>query len=551
MPKPKNPASDLFADELERLGGVPGLADVFEQLERRTKKVSENTGDFVDKLQDAFDEAENVADSQKDLFSTTVNLKSLQRKANQEKNRDMKKIYQSLVQEGRVQANLRKEADVALKSYRKKEATVKKLTDMIPGVGGMLGNIIDGVGEAYKDGLGKGLDKGEAQLMGIGKGFKVVGGLMVAAIFKNFYDNMTELGVGLRDTFTRPEFFLFGKEMRALSQEFGNINEGSMRLGLSMKMTSIFSGVTAENQVKILAAMAATSDASLEVLNSQMKAYKQAGVPFKLIMDDVAGNTELFAKFAKDGGGNIFDAAKRARELGVSLSDVASISESLLNFESSIEAQMNAQVLLGKSINLDRARQLAFAGEQSAMMDEIVSQVGGEAEFNKLNVIQRKALADSVGLSVDRMAALVREEEKSNKSTLAKAALFIGLGALVGAIGGMIFTSLSLPTFGASLAGFAALGPGALAGGAIGAAAGGAAYSMGSSKGPSFQGLGANKIAHLRSGEGTFHAGESVAQTETFNMSGVEERLDALIGKFDKMAGSIADLETGGGGAAA
>jgi len=466
MAKPKNAAKELFTDDLARLQGAKNLADVYASLEARSKKISVNSGDFVDTLQDAFEEAENIAESQKDLFSTTVNLKSLQKKANAEENKEQKRIYQKLVLQGRAQVNLRKSADLALKKYKKKEAVVKKVTDMIPGVGGMLGNIIDGVGDAYKDGLGKGLDKGGAQLMGIGKGFKVVGGLMVAAIFKSFYSNMTELGVGLKDTFTRPEFFLFGSEMRALSQEFGNINEGSMKLGLSMKMTSIFSGVTAENQAKILGAMAATSDASIEVLQSQMKAYKQAGVPFKAIMDDVAGNTELFAKFGKDGGANIFEAAKRAKELGVNLSDVSSITESLLNFEESIEAQMNAQVLLGRNISLDRARQLAFTGDQAGMMDEIVKQVGGEAEFNNLNVIQRKALADSVGLSVERMSALVRAEEQNAAAADKTRSKYIAMGAILGALIGLVVGGLTLGT--ALPAALGAMGVGALAGGAIG-----------------------------------------------------------------------------------
>ena len=46
---------------------------------------------------------------------------------------------------------------------------------------------------------------------------------------------------------------------------------------------------------------------------------------------------------------------------------------------------MNAQVLLGRNINLDKARQLAFTGQHSQMMDEVLRQVGGEAEFNKMN----------------------------------------------------------------------------------------------------------------------------------------------------------------------
>ena len=41
-------------------------------------------------------------------------------------------------------------------------------------------------------------------------------------------------------------------------------------------------------------------------------------------------------------------------------------------------------------------------------MEEILRQVGGEAEFNKMNVIQRKALADSVGVNVEQLSRLVR-----------------------------------------------------------------------------------------------------------------------------------------------
>ena len=82
--------------------------------------------------------------------------------------------------------------------------------------------------------------------------------------------------------------------------------------------------------------------------------------------------------------------------MGVNLGEVENITESILNFESSIESQMKASVLLGRTINLDRARQLAFAGKQSEMMDEVLKQVGSEAEFNKMNFIQRKAVADAV-----------------------------------------------------------------------------------------------------------------------------------------------------------
>ena len=113
-------------------------------------------------------------------------------------------------------------------------------------------------------------------------------------------------------------------------------------------------------------------------------------------------------EFAKKFPRRFINAGVAARKLGLEMSAVASISESLLNFETSIEAQMNASLLLGRQINLDRARQLALAGDQEGVMKEILKQVGGEAEFNKMNVIQRKALAESVGVNVEQLSRLVR-----------------------------------------------------------------------------------------------------------------------------------------------
>ena len=225
-------------------------------------------------------------------------------------------------------------------------------------IGGGLSKIIGNFGDAYKEALGGKNTKPEAIGKGLKSAFKGAGLAIALYVGKNLFDSMQSMGSGIMDVLSRPEFIFFGKEARAIADEFGNMDESSMKIGLNMKLMSAFSGVSAENQAKIMGMMAATSDSSLTTLHAQMKTYKQAGVPFRAIMDDVAQNAEFFAKFSKDGGANIFDAAKRAKELGVNLSDVASITDSLVDFESSIQKQMEAQVLLGRNINLDRARAL-------------------------------------------------------------------------------------------------------------------------------------------------------------------------------------------------
>ena len=543
MAKPKNAAKELFTDDLERIQGAKNLASVYELLEARSKKISVNSGDFVDTLQDAFEEAENIADSQKDLFSTTINLKSLQKKANAEQNKEQKKIYQTLVDQGRVQANLRKGADASLKKNQKIMAPIKKYTSMIPGIGSTLTAAFDASDEAFKKGLSDPLDETQKKTSRLGAGFKVVGLAIATYVGKNLFESMQSMGAGLMDVLSRPEFIFFGSESRAIADEFGNMNESSMGLGLNMKLMSVFSGVSAQNQAKIMGMMAATSDSSNEVLHAQMKSYKQAGVPFRAIMDDVAGNTEHFAKFAKDGGANIFEAAKKAKELGVNLGDVASISNSLLDFESSIEKQMEAQVLLGKNISLDKARQLAFTGDQAGMMDEIVTQVGGEAEFNKLNVVQRQALADSVGLTVEKMGALVRAEEAGAEAGKANFLSFVGLGALVVGIAAAVIGALTAGV--GAKAALKGAAKGMMGGIAVGAIGGAGAAAAGASIPLAKGGIVSGPTSAVVGEAGPEAVVPLPAQGVKMDLKPMVNKMDELIAINRRMIDEIVNLQVG------
>ena len=73
-------------------------------------------------------------------------------------------------------------------------------------------------------------------------------------------------------------------------------------------------------------------------------------------------------------------------------------------------------------MNLDRARQLALAGDQEGVVEEIRRQVGGEAEFNRLNVIARQKLAEAVGVNVEQLSRIVRNNTAASVGAAAGAA---------------------------------------------------------------------------------------------------------------------------------
>ena len=171
-------------------------------------------------------------------------------------------------------------------------------------------------------------------------------------------------------------------------------------------------GVTADTASKLLpifdAVGAAGERGAVAQIESLGALIRLEGLSPGQILGDVASNTEFFAKFAKDGGNNLIRAAISAKKLGLELSSVNQITESLLDFETSIEKQLEASLLLGRQINLDRARQLALTGDVDGLLEEVRRQIGTEAEFNRLLVPQREALAQAFGLSVEDVARAVR-----------------------------------------------------------------------------------------------------------------------------------------------
>ena len=91
---------------------------------------------------------------------------------------------------------------------------------------------------------------------------------------------------------------------------------------------------------------------------------------------------------------------------------VAGIADSLLDFNSSIEKQMTANLMTGKQMNFMRARELALVGDTEGMMNEVLNQVGSEEEFLAMNVKQREALAAAAGTDLATLMKLVSKEEE-------------------------------------------------------------------------------------------------------------------------------------------
>ena len=146
------------------------------------------------------------------------------------------------------------------------------------------------------------------------------------------------------------------------------------------------------------------------------KEFDVAGVSAEKALSDMVENSKMLYDFMGGSVDQFIKATIHAHKLGLSLDTVASIADSLLDFESSIESTMQASLLIGRQLNFDRARGLALEGNTLGAVQDITKQLGGVAEFQKLNVLQRRGLAEALGVGTDELSALIRGEAVELKS---------------------------------------------------------------------------------------------------------------------------------------
>jgi hypothetical protein len=104
------------------------------------------------------------------------------------------------------------------------------------------------------------------------------------------------------------------------------------------------------------------------------------------------------------------------KALGTTLEDTKSQAESLLNFESSIENELKAELLTGQALNLERARALALQGDMAGVAQELANQGMTAVKFSKMNVLAQNAYAQSLGTTSDKLAEQLRKREEAVKS---------------------------------------------------------------------------------------------------------------------------------------
>ena len=201
-----------------------------------------------------------------------------------------------------------------------------------------------------------------------------------------------------------------------LASNFGVSLDNAAGLSNKILDTAMATGLSNDEATKLFGTLGQVLGLSQQqseaLIEGTAQLARQAGVAPQQVLKDIAASSETIATFTKAGGENLFEAAVAARQFGLNIDSVAKAARSTLDFESSINAEVEASILLGQNVNLQRARQLALSKDLVGFQQEIKNQLGGINDFTKLNVFQQESLAKAVGMSVGEVSKLVSGTEK-------------------------------------------------------------------------------------------------------------------------------------------
>ena len=344
-------------------------------------------------------------------------------------------------------------ADTAADAAKNFVSQIKSQIETIPIIGSAIAGFIDfdAVGDRVKlavlspfAGIAPALDSSKPALERFGLAFKaalgpivailaIIAGAITAALLK--VRNLSkELGTSfaqasrLAKETTVAGFGLLGtgQDASAIAGEivdtFGSLSNVTANNIKDIGRLATRFGAASKDIVTFQKSLTDTFGVSVNqseaIVENVGKLAEAEGVAAGKVIADIAENTEKFAEFAKGGADGFANAAIEAAKIGSNLSAVLGAADKLLDFETSLTNEFEAQVITGKSFNLERARQLALQGEIGQLSQELASQVGSLGDIQAMNVIERRSIASAIGVSADDLMKIARGEAVQAEETV-------------------------------------------------------------------------------------------------------------------------------------
>jgi len=272
--------------------------------------------------------------------------------------------------------------------------------------------------------------------------YGIMGGvlLITGKVLEKFFEVNKTLGnvgrgvteLGAQSTLLEVVFDGAAEAGKDLAEQLGSTEKVTLRLQASTLAIAHNMGITAGESANLLTSLTylnnGSEDTAISLASGARSFAEMNNINVASMMGDLAKSTEEFALFGKDGGRNIIEAVGAAKKLGVEFAQISGIADNLLDFETSITKELELSAMLGRNINLSKARELAFAGDLAQATQETLKQIGGIAEFERMNYYQKKQTADLLGVSVAEMQKMVTNQGSLNELSEAGTDSFSTMG---------------------------------------------------------------------------------------------------------------------------
>ena len=228
---------------------------------------------------------------------------------------------------------------------------------------------------------------------------------------RGIYDNLTDLKGTLDTEFATTENLVKAFGEIATLTEFSAIGSKEQletqivltnQLGQSVEEAQALQGLFAVNNVE--------ADKGLDIVYDQIAAFANQNkivADGRQILKQIQGTSKLIQLNFKGNTSELVKTVLQANKLGLSLDQVNKIAGSLLDFEQSIEAELTAELLTGKELNLDKARQFALTNDIAGLTQEIKNSGVDQLFLNAKTRVEQEAIAAAYGMQANEMADMI------------------------------------------------------------------------------------------------------------------------------------------------
>ena len=432
--------SGAIQEASSNLGRYRNLADQLSGISKETLKDKKEIQKIDKKIYD-------ISQRQLRIQSKIKELNDKKENASKKEAAAIEKSIELLQDAGYELSQLKKGYEKIAEESEKlsKSNPFKGVADLIsdiPILNKLLSNMVTAA-DKYNEVLVDTENRNKALLAGTKEYFKLLGKASLVFVLsetKKAITSIDQLSVQLASNLAiskneaiglTQQFSDQAKQLQGMSMTYVKIMEANIQLASLQKVQTTFSketsmtfsiltknlGISAESVSKLDELFRATGSNLKDQVTSTMGMVKLNNKNFNIaisekeVMQEIANISTNVALSMSAQGKNLAEAVYQAQKLGLSMQQVEKTAASLLDFESSITNELEAELLIGKDLNLERARLAALNNNMKKVAEEMGRQGITQSAFAGMNAIQQASIAKSLGMTAGEMGDMFKRQE--------------------------------------------------------------------------------------------------------------------------------------------